>query len=486
MSVTITGLFLIPLGVVAFLARPKWLYALAIFFAPFSATSLINSGSGDAGSGFQPGMYFGGLLLLRAAIGVLFRMRVTIPRPIRKPLWLVFVFVAVCGASLMMPFIINGRILVMTHGLLTSPVEPLYFKSANITYEIGVIYGLCFAAYVARESLDPEGFMRTVRIYLASGIFISLWGIMQGALFIVHLPYPAAVFNNSASPYALGYEKELSTIAVPRVSSVALEASVLATCIVGMLPIVIAAIMGRRRIFGKFIDWTMLVLMLVTLALTTSSTAYLSAGVLALVMAWTLYRYGRLNVLWILGLATLAGLVVAAAVVIPQARVIVQEVLLNKSDSYSALERGTVVLRDAEYFQQYPILGLGWGSAPAHDLTFGLLANTGVIGLSSFVLFIGYMLWRLRKDSASHYESRQPFRPSYVMFLSILATCSAYVLAGLPGGPAFWLIVGLGVAACGQVQPAVKPRKAEKHGLRWLFRTAVQAESSRLRRPLAN
>ncbi len=484
MSITPTGLILIPLGIFALLVRPRWLYFLAVFFAPFSATSLINSGSGNTGSGFQPAMFFGGLLLLRSALGVAFRMRISIPRAVRKPLLLIFLFVAVCGISLIMPFIINGRILVMSRGELMAPIIPLYFKSSNITYLIGAVYGLLFAGYVARKNLNPKEFFRTVRIFLASGIFVSCWGLMQAILFVLHVPYPAAIFNNSASPYALGYDKSLESIAIPRVSSVALEPSVLSICLVGMLPILIAAVMGQRRIFGKYRDWLVLVLLLLTLALTTSSTGYLSAGILILVMIWTLYKYGRLNMLWMMGLMLLTGIGAVAVVVVPQVRDIVQTVLINKGDSYSALERGTVVLRDAEYFQQYPILGLGWGSAPAHDLIFGILANTGLMGLAAFVLFIGYILRRLGKDVARSYPSGQPFRPSYLMFLSILVTCFAYIVSGLPGGPAFWLIVGLGVAACGQVQFHPEPRKA-KHGWLWFLRLALRPEPPRLPLPLA-
>jgi hypothetical protein len=473
MSITLTGLFLVPLGVVAFLARPKWLYALTIFFVPFSATSLINSRTGDTGSGLQPATFLGGLLLLRVGMDAIFRMKIYFPRAIRKPLLLVFLFVVACGISLIMPLIIDGKILVMTHGALGSPVEPLFFKSSNITYWIATLFGLFFAGYVARQNLEAEEFQKTLRVYLASGIFISLWGIMQAILFVLHIPYPAAVFNNSASPYALGYDKSLESVAVPRVSSVALEPSVLALCLVGMLPIVIAAVMGRRRIFGKYMDWFTLLLLLLTLALTTSSTGYVSMGVLILAMAWTLYKYGRLNVLWMVGILIVAGAGVAAAVVIPPVRDLLQEVVFSKADSLSAIERGTIVLRDAEYFQQYPILGLGWGSAPAHDLVLGILANTGVIGLASFALFVGYILRKLGKDAALNYASRQPFRPSYVMFLSILATCSAYLVSGLPTGPTFWVLVGLGVAACGQVQPSPKPRKANR-GLRRFLRLALQ------------
>ena len=483
MSITLTGLVLIPLGIFAFLARPRWLFALAVFFAPFSATSLINVGSGDTGSGLQPSIFLGGLMLLRFALESTYRMRISLPTAIRKPLLLVFLFVAVCSVSLIMPFIINGKIQVMTAATLTAPIEPLHFRSSNITYLIGIVFGLCFAGYVARESLGPKQFLRTLRIYLASGVFISLWGILQAALFAVRIPYPATVFNNSASPYALAFDKSLESVAIPRVSSVALEPSVLSIYLVGMFPIVIAAVMGRQRIFGKYRDWMTLALLLMTMLLTTSSIGYVTTGLLMLVMTWTLFKYGRLNAIWLLGILLLAGAGVTAAVVVPPVRGVVQEVLFNKADSYSALERGTVVLHDAEYFQQYPVLGLGWGSAPAHDLILGMLANTGVLGLASFVLFVGYMLRKLGKDMTHSYDSRQPFSPSHVMFLSILATCSAYAAEGPPGGPAFWLIIGLGVAACGQVESALGPRKT-KHGWGRFLRMALRPRSSAVRLPL--
>ena len=41
MIITPIGCLLIPLGLALFLLRPGWLYYLIVFFAPFSATSIL-------------------------------------------------------------------------------------------------------------------------------------------------------------------------------------------------------------------------------------------------------------------------------------------------------------------------------------------------------------------------------------------------------------------------------------------------------------
>ncbi len=76
---------------------------------------------------------------------------------------------------------------------------------------------------------------------------------------------------------------------------------------------------------------------------------------------------------------------------------LVASMLIGKGESYSALARFLSILMARDYFLQYPILGLGWGSVTSDDLVFKLLSNTGILGFLSFCIFVITVfayLWR--------------------------------------------------------------------------------------------
>lgn len=452
MTITPIGFLLIPLGIILFLLRPGWLYYLLVFFAPFSATSILNSGNGDSGSGLQPSIFVGTLLLLRKLIDCAYTLRIRVSRRLRLSVALAASFGLVCALSLVMPIVAGGKIEVMSSGLLLGPSEPLHFKTSNITGTVAVWIGICLAAYIAQRNLDPQMFQKTLRIYLASGIFVCAWGLLQFVLYLVNIPYPAGVFNNSASPYALGYDKPLASINIVRISSVGLEPGVFATALIGILPIALTAAFGNRVILGSRTDKIAFFLILTCMVLTTSATGYFSLIAAGCILAFTLLKYKRITVKPILYASIFSALLFISYAVVPQVKEAAQEVLLSKADSWSALERGTIILNDLQYFLRYPLLGLGWGSAPTHDLTMGILANCGILGLLGFLAFVGYLLSRLWSHTHISFPKNEPCNPAHIMFLSLFGTIIAFVVGGLPGGPNFWLIVGLSMAATAQTE----------------------------------
>jgi hypothetical protein len=462
MQITPIGCLLIPLAMFAFVFRPGWLYFLMIFFAPFTATSILNSGTGDSGAGLQPSIFFGFLLLARLFVNYCYALTIRVSRSQRTSVALLFAFGAACVISLAMPFAMGGRVEVLSRATLDSPTELLHFKTSNITATVAVLAGIGLACYTARRALDPAEFRKTLRTYLWSGILVSCWGLLQFVLYLVGIPYPAMVFNNSASPYALGYNKPLGELPIVRVSSVGLEPSLFATSLVGIIPIALLAVLGGDKIIGRLTDRFALALLLLTAILTTSSIGYLSLFATGCILLYMLYRSRRLSgriVVLVCGMSVLAA---TLYVTVPAIQNAGQQILFDKTDSWSALERGTIVLSDYEYFRRSPILGLGWGSAPAHDLTFGILANCGLIGLGSFLVFVGYTLRKLYAGARAASAEGQLCNPQHIMLLSLTATFIAYLIGGLPGGPAFWLLIGLSMAANGQ---ASQSRLQGRHGL---------------------
>ena len=70
----------------------------------------------------------------------------------------------------------------------------------------------------------------------------------------------------------------------------------------------------------------------------------------------------------------------------------INQILIGKQDSTSALIRLYTVSTSFGYFLQYPILGIGWSMATSDDLVVLLLANSGILGFLSFFYLIYYLL----------------------------------------------------------------------------------------------
>lgn len=458
MEITPIGWILISFGAVFSIFYPEGLYALTIFFIPFSATSILNIGSGDTGAGIQPYMFLGFLLLLRECGVIVWRSKIRLEKSIQTPTLLYLLFLLVSGVSLLMPIWIDGSVEVPSRGTLDATLEPLVFDAGRVRIFFGLIYTFFLTIFIAKRNLSPSEFTKTARIYLTSGVFVSLWGLLQLILYLVHIPYPYMLFNNSASPNALGYEAVVDTLDIRRVSSVALEPSSLATTLIGMIPFLVMSTFAKAYIFGKYLDRVVAALLIIVLILTTSSTGYL--GFLSLCFlfpfSWPGLRKARTRLLF-LGVA-LVVLMAAAYAAVPQVRDILAWTVLDKAGSYSALERWAIIYIDLGYFLQYPMLGVGWGSTPTHDTIIGLLASCGLLGFGSFVGLIGFTASRLvNQVNSAAVVSRKVAVMAGIMFLSLCATMMAYLVSGLPGGGTFTLILGLSIAAIGLREKSARP-----------------------------
>jgi hypothetical protein len=124
-----------------------------------------------------------------------------------------------------------------------------------------------------------------------------------------------------------------------------------------------------------------------------------------------------------------------------------ESMIIGKGESYSALARLNSILLARDYFFQYPILGLGWGSVTSSDLVFKLLSNTGLAGLFVFSLFLVTALSRLWKASRRGEDglSERKLWP-----VCLLATLLILIFTNIAGGFAFtfghvWFVFGLAI-----------------------------------------
>jgi O-antigen ligase len=395
---------LVPLSLYCFFFKPDFLYWCLVFSLPFSATAVANIGFMSSTSGLQATIWLGSLWLLRETPRVLKKTRVWNSEQMGASFRHLWFFLCVVVLSLAMPLWINGRLTIECQDLSCNTTEALKFSLRHITQTMYLIFGILLTVFVAERNSNPREFKKSVQVFLISGTFVSFWGLLQWYCYRVGATYPAFIFNNSQTESAMGYLQELGDLGVTRISSVATEPSMFAQCSLIALIFAIFAVFGGRVLISKFWDRIALVVVFVVLLLTTSSTAYVGLAVLvptSLIGLWYLRRLNAKIVLVVGSAVFLLYLVYAHSQL---GQNVIYEMIFSKGESYSGFGRLNSVLLASTYFWQYPILGIGWGSASCYDLIFKLLSNIGIVGLFVFGLFLKSVFGRL-------WKSMKPRRP---------------------------------------------------------------------------
>ncbi len=441
---------MLPVGLAGLFLSKRWLYRLFVFSTLFSATSAINFGDADSGSALQLWMFFGFLWLLRLTMEHLLTLSFSMDRRIvRSCLWLIaFLFVA--SFSLIMPVYINGTLAIASPILGDTSETPLYLTSHHFTQLLYLIFGVVIAICVAHSNLRDEERHETERVILLSALFISVWGLFQFFCNLTGVSYPDYIFNNSISGSAKGFLQKLGEEGVGRISSVTLEPSVFAGALLTLLPLTLPAWLRKGSVLSVSVDRFCAVLFVILLILSTSSTAYLGLLILGVMLWFLLLRTRTISMAKASMSAIIAGtagfaIVALAISSISVARNVFSSVVLDKSSSGSALERAMTVILAYGYFQRFPLLGIGWGSATSHDLIVFLLSNVGIIGASTF---LGAMLYVIRSDWRALEPLVLPMSLSRsAWFLSLAVFLFTSLVSGFPlvlGN--FWLIVGMAIA----------------------------------------
>ena len=479
MSVTLVGAVLIPLALYLALAKPRRLYLIAVFFLPFTATAVINVGRGQTASGVQVSLFLAFLLLLRYCVTIWRSRSIPLARVGKAGLIHLGLFVLAVILSLVMPIYINGHVQVPANTLLDLSTHPLYLQSTNITGALYIVLGFSFAYLTAALNLT-EGMRRaTVKAFLAGCAFSAFWGALEFGCKLSGIPYPAMLFNSSATASAGGYN-QVPTEGIFRLSSVAVEPSVFAEVLLMAASLYIPFVFGPKSLFGRRLDRALFTLILVILFLTTSSTAYIGSVLVVLLFLFLLAIRGALRLrhffLPLAGIA-LAGLIYG---VTPVVRTVVDTALLSKGGGYSALERLKTIHDSYEMFLKYPILGIGWASITSHDLIVNILANCGLVGLAAFVAAMYLIVRALCRSVWSRGNTLSVMMQ--LDFAALLALATMLIDNIFSGSlfvfPFFWWLCGFSIAAAnvGCNTPASHEARRREHKL---FRLRLQSESVR-------
>jgi hypothetical protein len=186
------------------------------------------------------------------------------------------------------------------------------------------------------------------------------------------------------------------------------------------------------------------------LILCTSSNGYLGIMILGALLVPLLVRTRFVSLAK--GLKSAAIAIAAATVTIglsinsfPLVSDVLNAALLTKASAGSGLERGMTIGLAFGYFQKFPLLGIGWGSATSHDLIVKLLSNVGVIGTIVFVVAMYLVLranWRAMEPLTTPMSLS---RAGWFLGLAVVLLTSVFNEFPLAFGY-FWLILGMAIS----------------------------------------
>jgi len=399
MTTSPTGFLLLLAGVLLLWLAPRWLPASTVFFVPFTATAVLVYRGGGSDHWLPAVNWF---LLCWATSRVPTFLRtgaVRIPSGARMPLLTFSAFVGFAALSLLMPIWIDGRTSILATSLLTSESGisyPLRFSMHQLLVGADLGYGVLVTMLVAADASGRNRYDALLRAVFASALFISGWGLFEYMLSTFSLPYPAFLFNDNPTEgvAALGARFfRTGDQAVRRIRSVGLEPSILAQSLLAVLPIVACAAWGDRPVWSRRLDRITLAAGIVCLVLSGSGSGLLGLAFMLLAVFQSLPGRRQLGatpyVALILALVAMGTSYALSTTV----RDYVDLFVVQKPLSDSGLERAFVTLNAWDYFKEYPILGLGWGSVPSADLVVLLLSNIGIVGFGAFTIFL-VVLWR--------------------------------------------------------------------------------------------
>lgn len=433
MSITIIGILIIILCIYSFIFDRDLLYRATIFFLPFSATAVFNVGSNDGGSAVIPYMVMGSFWILSL---IVFNLKSIINYKFNKKELLPIFFLSLFGISalisLIMPIIINGK----ESGNISGHIdeyEPIVFSSRNITQLLYLAIGILFSIAIYATNKSLASLKRTIKIYANSTIFISIWGVFELFCKTVGIQYPDFIFNNSVKT-SWATESYLENGA-SRITSVTAEPSILNQTLIIILPFFIIGLIKKNYIYNKYKDSIYLFIITFVIIRSASASGLISLVILTIITFSIVIKPFSIRKKIRYTIYFLLTSIISIVLVYFIFQNIITELLFNKADSYSGLERLNSILDGWDSFISHPILGMGWGSVSSMDLFVKILSNTGIIGCLVFTIFLINTSINLFKYNKSIYKE------CLILSFLILILNNSITTFGFVFGY-FWLIVG--------------------------------------------
>jgi hypothetical protein len=447
MRFPISGLILIPLtfGICCF---SPYLLEWAIFSAVLQGAALVNVGHGFP-VGLSTYFFVAGLVTMRVvpwwATG---RIRFVADEPAVGHLQMLAIFIAWSAFSaFVLPMLFDGM-------LVDSPrtgidrgyyiQAPLHWSLSNAGQAGYMVLNFVLILWLSQLATGPQRLERLLNAFSWSGAFVVAVGAYQLICNRMGLPFPSWFFNsNEAWAQA---PNQMIGAGFSRISATFVEPSDAAGFFAAWSVFELSlAISGTQR---NGWHWFLAMLGSAMLVETTSTTGYVTAGIMWLIMACdcalAIVRKGRIKVKASLTIIASAGVVLIALLMKPKASLLLDAVLFKKGQSLSALHRISTLGRAIDVFQHSWGLGAGLGSNRAMSVGFYILSNLGIPGLLLSALLLAQLY------SQTWYRFKRPGIDPYTRaaLCALGAALAANILALFVSGaeitqPRLWILWGL-------------------------------------------
>lgn len=473
-QITWLGYVLIPAGIAAFFFAPRQtLFYALVFFAPFTATAVVNIPA--IKSGVQPAYFLGILFIVRSLVQALHRQAGGgLPRQESKSLLPFWLFCVAAFFSIAAIPLYDTVMVLRPSGL----YEYLALSRQHLTQFMYLLYVTVLLTCIGLSGMNAAQIRTTLKVFVASGLFVSLWGWFQVVCRYTAIPYPDLLFNSSLS-FSQSYAVDFNGL--QRISSVAPEPSMFARFM--LVPTFISLYSVYRKGFLTKRSRALLLscFFLVTLLGCISSTAYLGLAGGFFLLLWIMSHEQEDSIIKLSGmfrrfkglvaiLAFLLVLLVSSLVItwvaldldVGSASRLIDIMVINKAETTSGQLRLEGLRDGLRLFSTHPLLGVGWGSNRTFDLGTYILANTGLIG--ALLFFGGHLSLARRALRTGQTLDRHGYR-GVGAYPRVLVLALAVVLFGkMLSEPDViyldhWILVGVLIAALSLALPAARPRR---------------------------
>jgi hypothetical protein len=396
---TITGLLLIPIGLIAIIASWRWVFLILPSFAVLSGAAVVGLGS----FGLQPGYFLALLIIGRTLMEML-----VLKQPFRRPgliaiIPLGILLLAAVVALWVALIFFQGKIVVIggTDAYDLDNAAPYVFRRENMTQlaylliHIGLVY--CLIHQAAR--LGPDEFLRLVdRAIITTIILATLICFWHLISYYNGLYYPNGFFFSNPGYFSAHDQGLLDGL---RVNGPFSEPSGLAYNYSGFLLYSWKRLWVRKTVLSVVLIFGCIV----AIFLSRSTTGFMVIGIFAMVVSYDVLRswvgrpIRRFRVTKAgvhLSAWALIGICLGAWYLIENSSFVnelLTSLVLEKDKTSSFEQRNAVNVMAVDILVETGGLGIGLGSHKPNSAVLTLLSNTGFLGTAAFLAFISMVLW---------------------------------------------------------------------------------------------
>jgi hypothetical protein len=441
--ITELGYVVIPLSILLFFVSKEYLFYFFVIATPFSAASVFNVEA--IKFGLAPSYWISALFIAKSLLEITTTKN---EKQINdKFTSALFVFWCVCLLSLLLS--IAAYLLLNIDYINFSPDsnDDILIRKFRITNFLYLTLYVLMTYFSIQEMRSSKKLINALTCFFYSGLFTMFWGIIvQFMGLLMGLEYPDWLFNTNIG---LGQSNGAMLYGIPRMSSVAPEASMYAYFLIMFVPIYISLEVGEIYILGKSVLKVSNSIALLSAFITTSTTAYATFSMGLLIFFASSQRtassfnnvffarkfFRKLSFITIISIFLFSILIIYSAnnfgIKIDDFISLLTDSTISKTSPSStnfesSKERSGAVFIVLQIFMQNPIVGTGYGKNRSFDLITTTLANTGILGLISFTIMILAALTltvSVERSTTSKTFKSLAYGLRYSLVLGIFAMC---------------------------------------------------------------